>query len=80
MSRSYCPLKVGFSAIDPKKHFLKGMRRVATGKIIIFPESLFQYKEFLISVEHIIGDNRTQIQEKLRLRCDFRFKKKKKCA
>ena len=56
------------------------MRRVATGKIIIFPESLFQYKEFLFSVEHIIGDNRTQIQEKLRLRCDFRFKKKKKCA
>ena len=80
MSRSYCPLKVGFSAIDPKKHFLKGMRRVATGKIIIFPESLFQYKEFLISVEHIIGDNRTQIQEKLRLRCDFRSKKNKKFA
>ena len=54
------------------------MRQVATGKIIIFPESLFQYKEFLFSVEHIIGDNRTQIQEKLRLRCDFRFKKNKK--
>ena len=56
------------------------MRRVATGKIIIFPESLFQYKEFLFLVEHMFGDDSTQNQEKLRLKCDFRFKKKKKCA
>ena len=56
------------------------MRRVATGKKITFPESLFQYKEFLFLVEHMFEDDRTQNQEKLRLRCDFRFKKNKKCA
>ena len=56
------------------------MRRVAMGKRIIFPESLFQYKEFLFLVEHMFGDDRTQNQEKLMLRYDFRFKKKNKCA
>ena len=56
------------------------MRRVATGKKITFSESLFQYKEFLFLVEHMFEDDRTQNQEKLRLRSDFRFKKNKKCA
>ena len=46
MSRSYWPLKVGFSTFDPKKTFFKGMRQVSTRKKLHFLTAYFSTKSF----------------------------------